>query len=245
MRNHLTIGGTDLATFGVYISGGGTFSAPRKAYNWYDVPARNGSVLGYERRLENIEVTYEAFIYTNFDDNVEALRNFLLSRDGLVRISDTYHPDEFRMGVYAGPFEPTVERKLDAGQFELTFICQPQRWLTSGEETITKTGSGSMTINNPTRFTAKPLLFVRGYGSLQINDTLISLAQYSGDIMYIDCETMNCWNGLGTQTQYVSFSRNGVSGVDAPGLAPGNNTLAIITPTTITNVMLTPRWWEV
>lgn len=245
MRNKLYVDGVDLSTFGVYISGGGTYSAPEKKYNWYDVPARNGAVPGYERRLSNIRVPYRCGIYTNFEQNISDLRNFLLSRNGLVRISDTYHPDEFRMGVYAGPFEPTITQKLDAGQFDLSFDCQPQRWLTSGEKTITKTGSGISTIKNPTLFTAKPLLFIRGYGMIQINNTHISLAEYAGDIMYIDCETMNCWNGLGTQTQYVSFSEEAVTGVDAPVFYPGNNSIAIITPSTITNVIITPRWWEV
>ena len=126
MRKHLYVDSVDLATYGVYISGGGTFSAPEKECTWYGVPNRNGDILGYNRRLLNIKVTYDCFICANFDTNISNLRNFLLSRDGLVRISDDYHTGEFRMGTYEGPFEPTITQKLDAGSFQLTFNCQPQ-----------------------------------------------------------------------------------------------------------------------
>lgn len=133
MRNYLTIAGKDSRDFGVYISGQGTFSAPEKAYEFYSVPGRNGAILGNENRLENIEVSYECFIYTNFDQNIAEFRTFLLSLNGYQRLTDSYHSDEFRMAVYVGPFEPEVTAKNDAGAFTLTFNCKPQRWLVSGE----------------------------------------------------------------------------------------------------------------
>ena len=244
MREHLTVDGKDLADFGVYISGDGTFSAPEKDYDWYDVPSRNGAVLGYERRLKNISVSYDCGIYTNFDTNISDLRNYLLSRNGLVRISDTYHTGEYRMGIYAGSFDPTVERTLDAGRFTLTFDCLPQRWLTTGETAITISGGGG-TITNPTRFDAKPLVNVRGYGNLTINGTSIVIDNYGGTDLTIDCETMNCYNGTGTQTEYVAFVKNLIYGVDAPVLSPGSNTITNSSTSTLTSVIITPRWWEV
>lgn len=250
MRNTLTVDGVDLSTtYGVYISGGGTFSAPRKAYNWYEVPARNGGVLGYERRLENIEVTYQCFIYANFDTNLSGLRNFLLSRNGLVTIADSYHPLEFRRGVYAGPFEPTVERSLDSGRFELTFICQPQRWLTSGETVITKSPGLSWPIDNPTAFNAKPLLRVYGYGTVDFDGyytgTRIDIADYGLSYIDIDCESMNCYSGDTNLCEYVTFIYQAtVAGVDAPVLHPGTNYVSL-QGANVTSIEITPRWWEV
>ena len=137
MRNYFILDGVDSRDYGVYISGQGTFSAPQKAYEFYNIPGRNGALIGNEKRLENILVTYEAFIYTNFDANIAAFRAFLLSRNGYVRLTDSYHPDEFRLACYTGPFEPTVEKKNDAGRFEITFTCMPQRYLLSGETEYT------------------------------------------------------------------------------------------------------------
>ena len=132
MRNYFYLAGVDSRDFGVYISGQGTFSAPQKAYQFYNIPGRNGALLGNEHRLENIEVSYEAFIYTNFDENLAAFRSFLLSLNGYAQLTDSYHPDEFRMAVYVGPFEPKVTRMNDAGSFIITFSCKPQRYLFSG-----------------------------------------------------------------------------------------------------------------
>lgn len=146
MRNYFILDGIDSRNFGVYISGQGTFSAPQKAYQFYNVPGRNGSLLGNEHRLENINVSYEAFIYSDFDNNMAAFRSFLLSLNGYKKLTDSYHPDEFRMAVYTGPFEPKVERTNDCGSFVITFSCKPQRFLFSGDTEYSLT-SGSITGN--------------------------------------------------------------------------------------------------
>lgn len=133
MRNYLTFAGRDSRDFGVYISGQGTFSAPQKAYAFYNVPGRNGAILGNDHSLENIEVSYECFIYKDFSKNIADFRTFLLSRDGYQKLTDSYHTDEYRSAVYVGAFEPEVTSKNDAGSFMLTFSCKPQRWLISGD----------------------------------------------------------------------------------------------------------------
>ena len=133
MRNYLIIGGKDSRDFGVYISGQGTFSAPEKAYEFYNVPGRSGAILGNDHRLENIEVSYQCFIYNDFSTNIADFRTYLLSLNGYQRLTDSYHPDEYRMAVYVGPFEPEVTSMNDAGSFELVFNCKPQRYLISGE----------------------------------------------------------------------------------------------------------------
>lgn len=133
MRNYFILDGVDSRDFGVYISGQGTFSAPQKAYQFYNIPGRNGALLGNEHRLENINVSYEAFIYSNFDENIAAFRTFLVSLNGYKKLTDSYHPDEFRMAVYEGPFEPKVTKMNDAGSFVITFSCKPQRFLFSGD----------------------------------------------------------------------------------------------------------------
>lgn len=133
MRNYFTFAGVDSRDFGVYISGQGTFSAPQKAYTFYNIPGRNGALIGSDKRLENLEVSYEAFIYKDFDENLAAFRSFLLSQDGYQRLSDSYHPDEYRMAAYVGPFEPAVQKTNDVGSFTITFSCKPQRFLISGD----------------------------------------------------------------------------------------------------------------
>lgn len=145
MRNYLIFGGRDSRDFGVYISGQGTYGAPEKAYDFYSIPGRNGALIGNERRLENIEVSYECFIYANFDENIANFRSYLLSLDGYQELTDSYHTDEYRLACYVGPFEPEVTQKNDAGSFTLTFNCKPQRFLTSGKTVYAWVSGGTQT----------------------------------------------------------------------------------------------------
>ena len=75
--------------------------------------------------------------------------------------------------MYAGPFDPEVSAKNDVGKFDIVFNCKPQRFLTSGSTKTTLTANG--TITNPTRFAARPLLEVNGYGAIDINGETVSI----------------------------------------------------------------------
>ena len=144
-RNYFVLAGHDSRDFGVYISGQGTFSAPQKDLDFIPVPGRNGELLSDQKRFENLELTYRAFIYKDFDTSIAAFRAFLLSLSGYQRLTDSYHPDEIRMVAYQGAFEPTVTKKNDAGSFDIKFICKPQRFLLSGENSVSISSSMATT----------------------------------------------------------------------------------------------------
>lgn len=235
MRNYLIFDSGDSRDFCVYISGQGTFESPVREYNMQPVPGRNGDLIGSDTRLENMEVTYPAFIYRNFRENLRNLRSFLLSRVGYFRLEDTYHPDEYRLAVYKGGLTPEVLSRNHAGQFELTFEVKPQRWLKEGERSRTLTSTG--VISNPTHFDAAPLLRVYGTGTLGIGSesvTITAANQYTD----IDCDIMEAYKGTESRNSYITLSGN-----DFPKLTPGDNTISL--GTGITRVDITPRWWEV
>lgn len=235
MRNYLIFDSGDSRDYGVYISGQGTFEAPVREYNMQPIPGRNGDLIGSETRLENMEVTYPAFIYRNFRENLRALRSFLLSHVGYFRLEDTYHPDEYRMAVYKGGLSPEVLNRNQAGQFDLVFETKPQRWLKEGERTRTLTRSG--VLSNPSHFAAAPLLRVYGTGVLGIGSDSITITaanQYTD----IDCDIMEAYKGTESRNAYITLSGN-----DFPKLEPGNNNISL--GTGISRVDITPRWWEV
>lgn len=233
MRNYFILNGTDSRDFGVYISGQGTFSAPRREYNMIPIPGRNGDIVGNEKRFENLELTYHAFIYTNFKNNIKAFRNFLLSLVGYQTFSDSYHTDEFRKVLYEGGFTPDVQPKNDAGQFDITFNCKPQRFLNSGTTVTTLTADG--TITNPTRFNAQPLLRVYGAGEFGINGDTVTISS-ADTYTDIDCEMMDCFKGSINKNPLVSFSS-----YNFPVLTPGANAIGL--GAGITKIEITPRWW--
>lgn len=137
MRNYITYNGVDLREYGLYISGQGAFNSPARDYEQIVIPGRDGVLLGKEDKLNATELTYRGFIYKDFRENVAKLRAFLLSNKGFFRLTDTYNPDESRLALYEGELivEPTA--KNNAGEFDLTFLVQPQRYLLSGEEVQT------------------------------------------------------------------------------------------------------------
>ena len=235
MRNYFTFAGHDSRDYGVYISGSGTFDAPQRVYEMISVPGRNGDLVGAERRLENIEVTYPAFVYADFKQNMAALKGMLLSQIGYQRLEDTYHPDEFRLALYSGGMTVEPTGRNDAGQFDLTFTCKPQRYLKSGETVITVASGGS--VSNPTDFESQPLIKVTGYGQLQIGTTTITIASGFSAVT-IDSEMMDCYSGTQSANSKVTFSGN-----NFPTLKPGSN--GVVYGSGITKVEITPRWWRV
>lgn len=234
MRNYFVFDNTDSRTFGVYISGRGTFAAPSRSYDLISIPGRSGDLVGFEKRFENQEIVYPAFICRNFNDNISALRSFLLSRNGYKKLTDSYHTDEYRLALYIGPFEPDVGANNKTGEFELAFNCKPQRYLVSGETVTTLTANG--TIVNPTSFDSQPLFRVYGTGVLGINSESVTITQ-ADTYTDIDCEMMDAFKGNASKNAYIVLSGN-----DFPVLKPGANTISL--GTGITRVEITPRWWR-
>lgn len=236
MRNYLTFDGISTKDFGVYISGDGTYNAPARSREVISVPGRNGDLIIDNGRYENAEVPYHAFIYRNFSVNIEGLRNLLLSRTGYVRIEDTYHPDKFRLGVYSGNFQTDVVECLEAGKFDLTFNCKPQRFLKSGYDltfggdAYSFTGDGSLL--NDTAQIAKPLLRVYGTGSFTISGETMTISS-ANVYTDIDCDLMDAYKGTTNCNGNISGS--------FPVLYPGDNAVTI--GGGISRMEIIPRWW--
>lgn len=247
MRKTLKVDGTNLrTTYRVEINGYETYSAPKKIYKFYTIPAKNGLLASSEKRFDNIIVKYKAGIAQNFATNIDGLRAFLLSREGYVRIEDGYHAGEFRKGIYEGPFVPEISDKYEAAEFELEFNCMPQRFLTSGETATTYNYSASsQTITNSTKFASKPLLRVYGYGTFTLNGRRVTIAQHSQTYIDIDCETMESYRGTTSYNNYVTVTAGSspyLPTVDFPTLKSGSNSLTFA-DNTITKIDITPRWF--
>lgn len=162
--------------FGVQILGEGVFNAPERDVQMIVIPGRNGAFALDKGRFENIEVKYPANIIAentaDFAAAVSDLRNMLCSRRGYCRLTDDYHPDEFRLALYKSGLE-VDEKVLRAGEFDIIFDCKPQRYLMSGESPISVSSGDS--VLNPTPFDAQPLLMVNGYGAINIGSEPITI----------------------------------------------------------------------
>lgn len=230
--NTLTFNNVNSKTYGVYISGTGVFNAPARDREFVKVPGRNGDIIKDYGRYQNIEITYPAFIVRDFASNIRQWCNKLLEPIDYVRLEDTYHPDEFRLAVFASDMEIDPVAWLAAGSFDLRFNCRPERFLKSGETATTFTTSG--TISNPTDMPSKPLIRVYGAGSVTVNGTAITIASHELSYIDIDCDLQEAYCGYVNANQYISA-------LNFPKLDSGANSVVLAD---VTKVEITPRWWQ-
>ena len=233
--NTLTVNGVNLTTaFGVVPTLTDTFEAAEPDIEYISVPGRSGDLIMSNDRFSNIEISYPAFIYRSMKTNVKGLAAYLNSLKGYVRIEDSVHTDEFRLGQYAGNFKPSIGGQYEAASFEISFNCKPQRYLKSGETAQPFTASGS--INNPTLYASKPLLTVVGSGSLIVGGVTITIDTEQTDIT-IDCETGDCYHGATNCNGDVTFSS-----LDLPTIPVGESTIGL---DGVTSVSIVPRWYSI
>lgn len=237
MMRSLTFDGINSLSYGVYISGSGVYDAPDRVVDMVEVPGRNGALAMDRGRFENIEIKYPAGTYgitqNEFANKISIFRNELCKRYSYARLSDDYHPDEFRLALYKNGLEVDPVNFNRAGEFDLVFECKPQRFLISGEEVTTLTASGSL--SNPTSFEAQPLLVVTGTGTLTVNGVQITISKTPTTI---DCNSMEAYNGNTSRNGDIVLSPNRF-----PVLSPGSNTITLSAG--ITKVEITPRWWRI
>lgn len=236
LLNKVIFDDIDSSNYGVYIAGDGAYNAPARRGEMVTVPGRNGSLFFEEDDFENIEVTYPAFMAgtdeASFRDTLRNYRSALSSKKTYCRIEDTYHPDEFRLGVFHSGFETEPKHYTTAGDFNLVFDCKPQRFLLSGETGVTFLSNGSIT--NPTPFTARPLIKVTGNGTASIGDYQFTVAG-SDQTFWLDSELMEAYIPAG-DVYYFTDEQNTIMtdelGFDiefADGLVTPANMLKFIT----------------
>ena len=175
--NSLTFDGQNSLDNGVYITAESSYDAPERDIEEIEIAGRNGAFLLDKGRWKNIEVTYKAGAFgsnqTEFASKIKNFRNLMASRIGYKRLTDTYNPNEFRLGTFKDAFEVKPESANRHGEFDLVFNCKPQRYLTSGETEITV--SSGQTITNPTPYPCQPMIETYGYGELTVNGYQVTI----------------------------------------------------------------------
>lgn len=234
MRHLLTIDGKLTSDFGIFISGIGIYNAPERDIDSVSIPGRNGDLIIDNGRFKDVEITYPCCIVQEFANKFGAFKSYLLSRRGHFRLEDDYDADHYRKAYYKNSIEPETQILHRVGKFNITFICDPRRFLKSGDNVNVLTSNGSLF--NPTYYESKPLIRAYGTGYFYIGSikTTITAANEYTDI---DCEIMDAFKGATNCNGNVScddFSNL--------GLEPGENN---ITLSGITKLEITPRWWEI
>jgi len=252
-KNWIIFDGKSLADFKLYCSGDKTFSAPQRNVDLITIPGRNGSLARDKGTFANITVEYSCWIPSNFRGNVEALRNYLLSKAGYKRLEDTYDPDTFRLAVFQGPLDVSAYYSSTFGSFTLQFQARPERFLKSGEEEIAITGDNI--VRNATPFASNPLIHITDLSVIGCYITIGSYKITLRDVigpqisdLTIDTENLNAY-GTSVQTGELINCNEIIYPVNKEKwalLEPGENAVKIqrLGSVISTNgVKLIPRWW--
>lgn len=221
------------------------FPVIRKAqrkFTTYSVPGRNGDILIQQNAFENVVVPYQ--IYCGNGD-IPADWNDLaivLYKEGYQTLWDISDQDHFRLAMFNGPVDAQYYWE-QVGRTTLEFNCRPERFLKSGAEEADYTpihdqqGNTIFSLENPTAYTAKPLLVVHmtgGDGKITVNGEDFEITDVPSTTIYLDCEKQDAYLGTSNLNQYVS----GVF----PTFAPGTN--LVVYNGDISSIDVIPRWWE-
>lgn len=199
MGNYFIFNGINSKDYGIGISGSGTFMRPVRRVEKIVIPGRSGELSIDEGAFDNVTISYPAFIARGFERYYAEFIAAMMSWNGYCKLQDTYDPDHFRMAIFKEAPEPEAGTLNRSGKFTLEFDCQPQRWLHKGNEwgdTETAASGYYFDYHNPTKYYAKPIIRVYGYGQLRfegLNNGLITIANPGTESIDIDCETEECY----------------------------------------------------
>ena len=284
-NEYLVINGRDSRDFGIYLIDGNIFDYTIREYESYQVPGRNGDVTIDKGRWKNISVTFKCAAYDNAREKLDMWRAFLLSGMNVIReiehastetgtlvpgyhgsykIETSIEPDLFRIGMISSVSSPELSLQGGGGFVEVTFDCQPQKYLKSGLEPMDIT-AGVSNLYNPTHYDARPLLKVKAaqvggkiifrnyWIDLANNDQIwntppLTITINSTTEFYIDCEARDASiERINHNNDVVLSSWEGVT-LDFPAIAgsaaiPNVKSYTTISTSDMTSVVMYPKWW--
>lgn len=126
----LYINGTGTGDYGIYISSDTYLNAPAPDYVAHQIPGRNGDLLQFNSRLNNIARKFTCYIPDNAQANMDGFKKLLYSSMGYLEISSDYEPDTYQRGYLADEIEAEPFLKDDVLRitFDLIFSCEPQKY---------------------------------------------------------------------------------------------------------------------
>lgn len=195
------------------------YSSAEKNVEFIDIPGKNGQIAIDNGTYKTVERKYNIAcgkdLPNEFKNSAKAISQWLNRGIGFCRLEDSYEPEIYRMAVYSGPTDISNIYGM-AGRAEITFTCQPERYLKSGEIPIKLEASigetdKSIVIKNGTEYTSKPIInvFVNEINATDVENCIITITisksyrlqlkipkkeqdadvLLSGDIITIDCDS--------------------------------------------------------
>lgn len=228
--------GVSSKEYGIQVEHPPGYEFPEKDYETVHVPGRNGDVYIDKGSYKNVSRSYEIAVGSmekDFPTMANYITEMMYSGSGYSRLEDTYEPEYYRMAVYKK--KASIENILEhAGRVTIEFDCKPQRFLKTGDQTITFSQNGIL--RNPTNFSSTPIIKVNcvGDGKLRIGKYYVKLSSIPYNVT-INSEVQDVYRGATNCNNLIKLE-NGF-----PKLDPGENEISFSGG--ITSVEVIPKWW--
>lgn len=235
-RGLIVYGGESSSDYGMVVSEAPAYERPNRKQTIYTVPGRNGAVVFQDDAWEDVVRSYNVWIAEGVQPlsvKVSAFEAMLNSMKGWQRLEDSFEPDVFRLAYYSGGNDFS-NKMTQYGEATINFTCRPERFLKTGEQEITVINNQK--IVNQTRFTAKPLIYIEGSGTVTVAIGGNTISASITDYINIDCETMNAY-------RLAAENKNSDISGSFPKIIPGENTVGITGTTT--KVTIVPRYFTI
>lgn len=235
MANTFRYAGRESSSFFTFVSDSNGWNSAPRILNDIQVPGRSGTLTPLNSNtFNNFQLTYQCYMTKEMKLKLDELRAYLNAFSGYQRLEDTINPTYYRMARYNGSFEVGDKDKQGA-TFSIKFDCMPQKFLKSGEATITLTASG--TIKNPTSYDAKPILKIYGTGEVKIGTSTIKVKNAGTQYIEFDCDTLNAYEGANNRNNNIELAKE--------PLLLANIATGITLGSGITKVEIKPRWYTI
>lgn len=238
-RGLLVYDGDASSDYGMVIAEAPSFDSPVRKQTIFNVPGRNGSIVFQQDAWEDVSRSYRVWIDNGFDDlatRVRAFEGMLNSKSGYLRLEDSFEPEVYRLAYYAGGDD--FSNVLTAyGEATIKFICRAEKFYKAGEMPIEVNNSD--VIFNPTRYAAKPLIYIEGSGTINISMSGNTISAEVDDYITIDCESMNAYR----EAWGVKENKNDKISGSFLSVMPGDNTVGITG--SATKVTVTPYFFTI
>lgn len=128
--NTLSINGTDISTYGIYISSDTYLNAPRIDYSEFQIPAKDGTTILDNKRMDNVIRRFDCYVPEsgNVDTAMNNLKKLLYQNRGYLLLNSSYEPGWYQYGYLAQEITVVPFKKNGSVQFSLYFSCFPVKY---------------------------------------------------------------------------------------------------------------------
>lgn len=136
MRKKLYINDIDISQYGIYISSDTYLNTPLIDYTEYQIPSRDGNVIQYNKRLNNVIRRFDCYIHDthNIQTSLNQLKKILYVHRGYMKLQSDYDIGTYQYGYLAEEIEVVPFGFNNVASFSLYFSCLPSKYITNEQE---------------------------------------------------------------------------------------------------------------